>query len=333
MIQKFTLCKVFCFLSIGLFSQFIVHQTGIRNNLYPELIIVDKEDLTTRVNDSTVVLNFNPKEDDCLFVLIDTKTRWFDRVWLKPNYKKKEVTINYQKKTINILKPDEWDIVTKKVIEFDTAEKQNEADSVSFAYINTHRDSYLSLWFLYHGMLRNDVKKKHKALLLLDSTFKNNSEYKQIKASLTQRKIPKIGNPFIEFELSDIRDSIFNSRSINDKWIFINFWSNGCGPCVREMDALVNFYRELDLQKAEFISIALDSTKEIWRNSKTTNKIIWPSVWQEGGVYGELCLNYNLMAMPYFVVFDKNKKIVYMNDGSDQLDYIKSMFKEKGLLK
>ena len=196
--------------------------------------------------------------------------------------------------------------------------------------INSFPNSgYLSLFLVTHGgLFRFSPDKKAKqlaALNMLSPTFKNHPYYRQMKARLLDRKYPNIGDPFKEFTLTDINDSNFNSNSIKNKWILLNFWSNGCGPCVREMDAFVNLYKSIDTSKIAFISIALDENRNKWKNAKATNKIKWTSVWEEDNFSGKLCLNYNVSSMPFFVLFNKEKKIVFLKDGADELENIKNI--------
>ncbi len=332
--KKMNLLNIFCFLTVVSYGQLTIHQVGLKNNLYPDLVIAEYADSTyKKINDSTIVFNCNPKDNECLFLLIDQQTRWFSRIWLKPNYKKKELIIDYSKRIAKIKFPDEWDEVTETVITLGQKGNQNAEDSVSYAYLQKHTDSYLSLWFLSHGLYIDYPSKKMNALKMLSPSLKNYPEYKQTLASLTQRKIPNVGDTFEEFELADKNEIIFKSSTIKNKWILINLWSNSCGPCVREMDALVNFYKSIDTSKVEFISVGLDDKKENWKSATATNKIIWPSVWQEGGVYCNLCLNYNLMAMPFFILLDNTKRIFYIKDGTNELENIKTTFKTKKLFK
>lgn len=332
--KKISLLKIFCLLTVASFGQLTIHQVGLKDNKYPELFIAEYPDSTyKKINDSTIVFISKPKTIECLFIGIDKNKRWFTRIWLKPGYEKKELIINYSKRTAKITNPDKWDDVTEKVITLTDQGKKEEADSISFSYLQKNPDSYLSLWFLSSGLFREYPNKRLTALNMLDSILKDYSEYKQTVADLTQRQIPNIGDSFKEFELIDQNNVIFKSNTITNKWILINLWSNSCGPCVREIDDLVKFYKTMDTSKAVFISISLDEKKEIWRNASATNKIIWKSLWQKDGIYGDLCLSYNLMAMPFFVLFDNSKKIYYIKDGANELENIKVTFKEKGLLK
>ena len=69
-----------------------------------------------------------------------------------------------------------------------------------------------------------------------------------------------------------------------------------------------------------FISVTLDEDRDKWKKYPTTHKICWINLWEPNGSYGDLCLSYNLPAMPFFVLFNNEKKLVIMQDGADALD-------------
>lgn len=48
----------------------------------------------------------------------------------------------------------------------------------------------------------------------------------------------KVGEPFINFEYSDIDNNIWNNEKLNNKIFVINLWQSECGPCRREMPIL-----------------------------------------------------------------------------------------------
>ena len=204
---------------------------------------------------------------------------------------------------------------------------RHKADSIAIPYVEKNRDQYFSLWLLSHGLNREYPNRNSVLLDSLSPRLKQYPVFRQMKASLNKRKYPNYGDNFKEFTLNDNKEILFNSTSINNKIIILHFWSTGCGPCVKGMDELVKFYKSLDTSKIAFISVSLDEDKSKWKKSATTNKIIWTNLWTEDNSYCDLCLNYNLTAMPYFVMFNKEKKITFYNDGED-IELLKSKLKE-----
>ena len=300
-----------------------IRQSGLtKTDSIPHIDIVEvRGQIPKRINDTTIQFEVPVTEDDCLSVLLGG--RWFTRVWIEPIVKHKELIVDYRSKSAHIVKGTEIDQVLEQSMKLEREGKPTEKDSLSESYITTHPDEYFSLWLLTHGCHRDDPKKNIPLLRGLGENLKTHSAYELLQKNIYGRQYPKKGDRFQEFSLRD-RDSIlFNSKSIRNKVLVLHFWSNSCGPCVRGMNSLVSFYTGLDTSLVQFISIGLDQDETQWRSSTTTRKIIWPNLWTKDGTYCDLCLRYNLMAMPYFVIFDSFRRITYFNDGED-IDILRS---------
>jgi len=316
-------CDSQCFLTIK--------QIGISKDNIRQLFVANYEDSAiTRINDSTLEFTFYSQQPDCIFILVDQKTKWNTRVWMDPKIKNKELIIDYNKKTTTLKNPSEWDNVAQRTRQLHHEGNEEEAGKIVFDYIDKNPNSFLSLWFFTHSHPLSTKKQNEQLAMFnkLSSELSIYPLYMQTQSSLLDRRYPNVGDTFKEFSLSNINDSIFDSKSIKNKWILLNFWSNGCGPCVKEMDEFVNLYNSIDTTNIEFISIALDQENNQWKKAKATNKIKWPSVWTKNGLASELCLYYNVYAMPFFILFDKEKKLVFIKDGANELNSIKESFSE-----
>lgn len=302
---------------------FTIQQKGSGKDSIHEIIIGNFADVVPKqVNDSTLEYIFNPKKPEYLFIVTDKKTRWETRLWITPEMKSNGLTIDYNKKTVKPAMVNEWDLITQKVFDFQDTKQQPKADSTIEWYLSKDSGSYFALWVV---RFMGDKKRKLQLMDKLSPGLKASDEFRQLSANLTSRKYPSIGDTFTEFKLSDKNDSVFDTRAVKNKWILLNFWANSCGPCVKEMDDFVKLYKSIDTSKIEFISIALDEDKNTWKKAAATNKITWPSVWTMDNVYCPLCLNYNVYSMPFFILFDNNKKLVFIKDGSDELENIKKV--------
>ena len=312
----------------------IIIQTGKKVDTLPEVELVDHEILQyTKINDSTSTYLIDPKMPESLFIGIDPVTGWFTRIWLDPKVKSKEVILDHSTESTTIVNPNKDDVFYQQIFSYLMARDPSEGDSVLSKYVKAHPASYFSLHIVTHGLYRSDRRKLIDALYLIEPYFKDQPDFKRTKARLLDVKYPNIGDTFKEFSLNDINNSLFNSSSIKNKYILLNFWSNGCLPCVREMDSLVALYNSLDTSRIAFISISMDAKQIAWMNAKATNKIEWINLWQPGGGVGELCLHYNVHSMPFFILFDDQKKIEFIRYGAEELENIKQNFYSSGLKK
>jgi len=289
----------------------------------------------SRLNDSTLKINSKVSSPDRLSYRINRAQRWWSFIWIEPNINYKEITIDYNKHTIAVNSIGKWDSITDITCNFDDHEQFKEEIIVVNDYIDKNPDSYLSLWWFTHSAVFSigNLSEKKRLFNKLNPSLSKYPEYKRVQADLVGRKYPKAGDLFKEFSLDNITDLTFKTEGIKNKWILLNFWSTSCGPCVRELDSLIDFNNSIDTSKAMMISISLDNNQMSWKNSKYSKKMNWDSVWQTDGFYGELCLHYNVYSMPFFILFNEDKKLFYIKDGVEELKNIKNTFKENKLLK
>jgi thiol-disulfide isomerase/thioredoxin len=305
-----------------------------------------------RINDSTIEYSIeNITEPTWLCIIIDTVKRedtnlmwnWNARLWLTPEIKHRELIINYANKTTKIkdfakwsqaTKMDgkskivvnnlpKWDSIAQTLDELYRAGNDSAQLSLITSYIEQYHDNYLSLWLYAHTQVVHIESTAQKQALFnkLNPALGVYPLYHQMQADFSgARKYPNPGDTFKEFTLKDVKGKNFNSANIKNKWVLLHFWSNGCGPCVKEMDAMVSYYKTLDTSKIAFISLALDNNRDNWKKAATTQKIIWTNLWEKDNFYGDLCLNYNVYSMPFFVLFDNEKKLVAIQDGADAIE-------------
>lgn len=312
-------------------------QEGPKSELMGELLVMNyKEIKPERINDSTIEYTYYPTEPVYLFILVDSirhnhislMYNWRTHIWIAPEVKHRELIINYATKEVQIIDFVKWKKNADNLHEWDSVEqfidklyhegRDSEKQNVAIPYIEKYPDSYLSLNLI--GYINNN-NKKLEYFNKLNPALNKYSQYHQLKADLSGgRKYPNAGDTFKEFTLIDINGKVFNSANIKNKWILLHFWSNGCGPCVKEMDDMVKYYNTLDTSKIAFISVTLDEDRNKWEKAPTTQKIKWTSLWEPDGGYGDLCLNYNVYSMPFFILFNNEKKLVVLQDGADALE-------------
>jgi len=75
-----------------------------------------------------------------------------------------------------------------------------------------------------------------------------------------------IGHPYLLFNLKNEHTAV-NNESLGGKVVFINFWFEGCHPCMAEMEAFNELFKKLkDNKDFTFITIT-------WDNAETINRV------------------------------------------------------------
>lgn len=75
-----------------------------------------------------------------------------------------------------------------------------------------------------------------------------------------------IGHPYLPFKLTNDKKTVDNQR-IDGKVVFINFWFEGCHPCMAEMDALNKLFEKMK-DKKDFVFITIT-----WDNDETIKRV------------------------------------------------------------
>jgi thiol-disulfide isomerase/thioredoxin len=126
------------------------------------------------------------------------------------------------------------------------------------------------------------------------------------------------GTPASDFEMYDINGKTVRFHDVigKGKVVYIDFWATWCGPCRQEfphIERLVEKYK--DNPNIEFIGISLDNNIGRWQNflresgkaSKMRQYII------PENFNSPFAIEYNVKAIPRFMVFDKEGNIIDIN--------------------
>ena len=116
-----------------------------------------------------------------------------------------------------------------------------------------------------------------------------------------------IGDMMVDGDLYDANDSLRHISEFKGKFILLDFWSSGCGPCVEsipEMEKVMDLYKD----KMTVISISEDP-KARWKEYIKT-KGMGGNQWNElrKGRAG-LALNYQVRGIPHYVLIAPDGKI------------------------
>lgn len=83
----------------------------------------------------------------------------------------------------------------------------------------------------------------------------------------------EVGKEMADTDLFDLQGNKHHLAELKGKYILIDFWSSGCGPCIMaipEMDELASTYKD----QLNIVSISTD-TKKVWEEASQKHKITW----------------------------------------------------------
>lgn len=164
------------------------------------------------------------------------------------------------------------------------------------------------------------------AILLLSACQIKHSD--QQKAADKEQK--KISAPTLaDVELGDLqRNNVSLKSEIRKNQItIIDFWASWCGPCRAEMPLMVNIYNQHKDNGLGIIGVSLDSDYSSWEKAITDNKLTWTQLSDLRGWDSYAAKTYNVTAIPYTIIVDRNAKIIASGLRGEQLEkYINNYF-------
>ena len=165
---------------------------------------------------------------------------------------------------------------------------------------------------LYASMMKYETvmpyKEEVKSLYArMPETEKQTDAGQEITAYIYPPSVAGIGDMMVDGELYDVNDSLRHISEFAGRFILLDFWSSGCGPCVEsipEMEKVIDTYKD----RMTVISISEDP-KARWKEYVKT-KGMGGNQWNElrRGRTG-LAVSYQVKGIPHYVLIAPRGKI------------------------
>ena len=118
------------------------------------------------------------------------------------------------------------------------------------------------------------------------------------------------GTPCPEIALPGPDGKEVRLSSFRGKIVLIDFWASWCKPCRSDMPFMVQLYKKYKNKGFEILGISLDKEKENWLQAIKQDGIIWPQASDLKFWNSEVVSLFNIEAIPYTILVDKEGKII-----------------------
>ncbi len=155
----------------------------------------------------------------------------------------------------------------------------------------------------------------------LTTTYPDNQQAKdlhervaKLKRTEAERQIAEskleIGAEAPDFTLETPDGKSVSVSSFKGKILLIDFWASWCAPCRAENPKMVKLYKKYKDKDFTILGVSFDREKDPWVNAIKADKLSWTQVSDLKYWDSPLTKQYNIQAIPYSVLIDKEGKII-----------------------
>lgn len=140
----------------------------------------------------------------------------------------------------------------------------------------------------------------------LSADLKNSPDGQKIALVLNPPKVVKIGEPMYDVPLKDLEGNSYHLADFKGKYILLDFWSFGCGPCHASVPEMKEIHEKL---KDSLAIVGLNSdTQKIWEKATEMFNMTWYNLSdgkEDRGIYAQ----YGVDGIPNYVLIDREGKV------------------------
>lgn len=140
--------------------------------------------------------------------------------------------------------------------------------------------------------------------------FVTSEEKKMLEEVRTKLIAMKEGADGYNFAFPDTEGKIVKLSDFKGKLVYIDVWATWCTPCKQEIPHLKTLEERMHGKDVVFISISTDKDDVRWCNFVKSQQLTGIQLIDKTG---ELAKQYNFNGIPFFILLDKEGKVIQTN--------------------
>ncbi|MCB0745908.1 MAG: AhpC/TSA family protein [Ignavibacteriae bacterium] len=184
---------------------------------------------------------------------------------------------------------------------------------------------------LYKEKLINGFKNEDYVAYILDNV--TSASYDSYKEEFEKYKIEQAENAknntvekAFNFTLEDLDGQTVTLADFKGKPLFIDFWASWCAPCRAQIPSIKTLEKKYG-EEIQFASVNLDTNRDKWKKAVEEEKLTGHILYAEGDFKNPFPANYNIVAIPRFMLIDADGNIINDNTPKPSAeDQIRELF-------
>lgn len=141
----------------------------------------------------------------------------------------------------------------------------------------------------------------------LDAAQKETSEGKSVYLVLNPPTVVKAGEEAVDADMYDLEGKVHHLAEFRGKYVLLDFWSRGCGPCMMSQPELKEI-SEMYKDSLEVVSLSIENRKG-WEEASKAHAMTWNN-WNDLEGTNGLYARYGVRGIPHFVLISPEGKVV-----------------------
>jgi len=190
----------------------------------------------------------------------------------------------------------------------------------------SNNTSVVAAWALDRNSYYFDEDDLEPVLNNFDPSIKESVYVQNLDNRVAILKRVAIGQPAIDFTMTDIEGNPFTLSSLYGKYLLVDFWASWCGPCRRENPNVVEAYKKYNNKGFDILGVSFDQKKEKWVEAVKADNLTWHHVsdlkyWgnEAGKLYGINSIPSNILLDPKGTIIAKNLRGQALQDKLSEL--------------
>ena len=135
---------------------------------------------------------------------------------------------------------------------------------------------------------------------------------KEIAEKFKKLKALTAGTPSPLFDYENHKGGKTSLESLKGKYVYIDVWATWCGPCIREIPALLQVEEQYKDKNIEFVSISVDAKKdyEKWKKMVSDKQMGGVQLIADNDWNSQFAIDYAIVSIPRFILIGPDGTII-----------------------